>query len=294
MITLSNGFQLEHMTASGALGYDGKGWPWEWPLRLAGLIDPSLFANVMKTVTLRPKKGNLRWLHPCTCVRPMQGGAVNAVGLTNPGIDWWTEKVGPKVDSKKVPLVGSIYCEQVAGLTLMARIMNDFGLVALELNASCPNTNGDLLSNTDLVVRSAEAVRTVSRHPLLVKLSVVHDAKTIVPRLKGIAEALAINSVPWRIVFPGCKSPFAKKGGGGVSGRIAQPFTWPFALELQSMTDIPVIAPSIWDFGDIAKLRAEGFKAFSFGSVFLCHPWFPTHCARKDRKENRNECAQNH
>jgi dihydroorotate dehydrogenase (NAD+) catalytic subunit len=286
MITLSNGFQFEYVTASGALGYDGKGWPWEWPLRWLGLIDPSLFANVIKTLTLPPRKGNLRWWKPWMCVRPMLGGAVNAVGLTNPGPDWWAEKIGPKVDSKKIPLVGSIYGEQIAGLTIMAKIMDSFDLVAIELNASCPNTTDGLLYNADMVVRSAEAVKRTSRHPLWVKLSVAHKASTIVSRLNGIAEALSINSVPWRIIFPTRTSPMEKYGGGGVSGKIAQPITWSFAQELQSIADIPVIAPSVWDFGDIAELRAKGFKAFSFGSVFLCHPWRPTLYVRREQKSN--------
>lgn len=289
MITLSNGFSFEFVTASGALGYDGKGWPWERPLRWAGLIDPSLFANVIKTVTLRPRKGNLKWPHPWTCVRPMFGGAVNAVGLTNPGIHWWAKKIGPRINHIKIPLIGSIFGEQLGEVCRMARIMSKFDLAALELNASCPNTKGELLSNTDLVIKSTEAVKNVSRHPIILKLSVVHDISRIVSETKGMVEAYDINSVPWRIAFPNRKSPMAKYGGGGVSGRIAQPFTWSFALEMQSMTDIPVIAPSIWDYDDIAKLHDEGIKAFSFGSVFLCHPWRPTLYVRRYQKETQEK-----
>jgi len=110
-----------------------------------------------------------------------------------------------------------------------------------------------------------------------------------VPNLKGIAEALSINSVPWEKVFPNHTSPLTKYDGGGVSGRIAQPFTWSFALELQELTHIPVIAPSIWNFSDIEKLRAEGIRAFSFGSVFLCHPWRPTLYVRRYRKQIRTQ-----
>lgn len=160
--------------------------------------------------------------------------------------------------------------------------MNDCDLVALEYNASCPNTTDGILENTDVVVRSAEMVKSISRHPILVKLSVVHDAKKIMPRLAGIAEALDINSVPWKLVFPAQKSPLERFGGGGVSGKIAQPFTWPFAEKLQAMTDIPVIAPSVWDYEDLARLRKKGFAAFSFGAVHLLHPWRPTSCVRKD------------
>ncbi len=286
MITLSNGFRFEYVTASGALAYDGKGWPWEWPLRWLGIIDPSLSLNFIKTLTLPPRKGNLRWYKPWNCVRPMFGGACNAVGLTNPGPDWWAKKIGPKVNSSKIPLAGSIFGDQLAGLKIMARILNDFDLVALELNASCPNTNDGLLKNSQLVVDSCLAVAETSWHPVGLKLSVVHDAEKIVPAVQDLVEFFSVNSVPWHIIFPNRKSPLEKLGGGGVSGKIAQPFTWPFAEKLQTMTDIPVIAPSVWDFQDLALLRKKGFRAFSFGSVFLCHPWRPAMYIRKDLKRS--------
>ncbi len=33
MIKLKNGYILEFLAASGALGFDGRGWPWEQPAR---------------------------------------------------------------------------------------------------------------------------------------------------------------------------------------------------------------------------------------------------------------------
>lgn len=101
MIRFSNGHAFEYMTASGALGFDGKGWPWEQPFRWTGLLKPSLFTSVIKTLTPGPIRGNLQWHNPTRCLRPIPHGVVNAVGLGNPGIDWWCKKIGPSVDSKK-------------------------------------------------------------------------------------------------------------------------------------------------------------------------------------------------
>src|SRR5580658_6822350 len=97
MIPLSNGHRLDYLAASGALAYDGQGWPWEWPLRWAGLIDPRLFTVVTKTLTFQRRRGNLRWHKPWECVALIPGGAVNKVGLTNPGFRWWCSHVGPRV-----------------------------------------------------------------------------------------------------------------------------------------------------------------------------------------------------
>jgi len=294
MITLSNGHEFEYMVAGGALGFDGKGYPHEWPLRWMGLIDPSLFTVVAKTVTYKSRKGNLRWYKPWACVRFLPNilkpdGAVNAVGLTNKGIRWGCEEKGFFADRKKIPLVGSILSDNIYELEEMARMMNDFDLVALEINASCPNTEGDLLENTEKAIRGCLAVKEVSRFPLILKLSVVHDIKSILPEVKGIIEAISINSVPWVVIFPDKKSPLAHLGGGGVSGKIAQPHTWGFVEKLVSMTSIPVIGPSVWDYEDMQKLRNIGAKAISFGSIFFRFPWGcrPTMYVRKDMKRNR-------
>ena len=71
MLTLSNGHSFTFMAASGALAFDGEGWPWEQPLRCLGLLDPSLFTIVTKTLTRHPRKGNLRWYNPFRVVRPL-------------------------------------------------------------------------------------------------------------------------------------------------------------------------------------------------------------------------------
>src|SRR5262245_48766437 len=108
MIQLSNQHQFEYMAASGALSYDGRGWPWEWPLRWVGLINPKLFTIVTKTLTVQPRKGNLRWSHPWSCIGLLKNGAVNAIGLTNPGLNWWIKNVAPKIKQHGYSLVCSI------------------------------------------------------------------------------------------------------------------------------------------------------------------------------------------
>lgn len=285
MITLSNGHSFEYMTPSGTFGFDGRGWPWERLLKPFGLFDPSLFTNVAKTLTLKPQRGNLRWYKPWSCVMFIWGGprivgTVNAVKLTNRGIDWWIETVGSRIRPEE-NLMASILGEPKE-LAIMATILNNYNLCGIEVNISCPNTQDDLLENTQKAIDGCIAVKRKSRHPVLVKLSVVHDVKTIVPALAGIAEAFSINSVPWDIVFPGKKSPLWRLGGGAVSGKAAQQHTWACARQLKSLTAIPVIPPSIWDYDDIGKLRSEGFEVFSFGALALPFPWCPTDFVRRD------------
>jgi dihydroorotate dehydrogenase (NAD+) catalytic subunit len=286
MINLSNGHRFEYIVASGALGYDGRGWPHERLLRLTGLLNPFLFTIVTKTLTLSPCKGNLKWFYPFGCVKFFPGGVLNAVGLSNPGLKWWCEKIGPKVNSSKIPIIVSIFGEPEE-LKIMATMLNDFDLVGLEINASCPNIRGDALINPEKIVRSYQLVKSVSRFPVLLKLSAAHsrNAEKITKKTKGLVEALTINSVPWGMVFPALPSPLKHLGGGGLSGKLAQHHNWLFMTELKRICpSVPVVGPSVWNFEDIARVRGLGADAISFGAIFLRYPWRPTMFVKKDMK----------
>lgn len=276
MIHLSNGHQFEYMAASGALAYDGRGWPWEWPLRWVRLLDPKLFTIVTKTLTPLPRQGNLRWSHPWSVVANVPDGVANAIGLSNPGLDWWLKEVAPQIPKSGYDIVCSITGDDPGTLATMAKKLDKVELRAIELNASCPNTDKELLQNSALVVEMVRAIRSVTQHPVILKLSVVHDYIHIAKSCEGLVEALAINSVPWSVAFPDKKSPLASFGGGGVSGRAAQLWTWGMVQELAPATSIPVIGPGVWEFFDMAHLRELGAKAISFGSIFMRYPWRPT------------------
>ena len=273
-ITLSNGHILRYIIASGGLEYDGKGWVWDYPLRWLGLLDERLFTTVMKTVTLSPRKGNFLWWNPLRCIRYIPEGTVNAFGLTNPGIHQIHQTIKPKIDRRRSAVIGSILGEPAEKVE-MARILNDCDFVALEDNASCPNTNDDTLYNREKVIRGFEATRKASRFPIIGKLSVAHDIEWIMARAEGLIEAIDINSVPWSMAFPDDQSSLAHLGGGGVSGKAAQPHTWKLVKDLVGMTDIPIIGPSVWQYGDIDQLIEMGVKAVSFGSLLMPHPFCP-------------------
>ncbi len=295
MIELSNGHKFEFVAASGALAFDGRGWLWEWPLRWIGLLDPRLFTIVLKTILPLPWKGNLHWhapwrvvkfiseqgneIHPLSAmVKPRQvQGIANAIGLTCAGFKQWLKNDYPTIVRRNYKVIVSITGEGGKGCVEMAKGLNDLeNVVGIEFNASCPNTNPCLLENAEMVVETCEDIKKVSEHPLILKLSYAQPYLKIAKETKGIIEAISINSVPWKIVFPNTKSPLEKYGGGGVSGKIVQPFTWQMVRELTKSTNTPVIGPSIWDFSDIERLKKIGASAYHFGAIFLPCPWKPT------------------
>jgi dihydroorotate dehydrogenase len=289
MITLSNGHAFEYMVASGALAFDGKGWPWERPLVWLGFVKPELFTIVTKTLTLFPRRGNLRWWKPWASVRLIPGGSVNKIDLTNPGIEWWCDRVGPSIDRKKISFVCSIYGSRKE-LVKMAAMLNRFGLTAIEVNVSCPNT-GNAPDMAKTAISDINAVKWVSRHPIIVKLSVDQDYLSIARGLEGIAEAVALNSVPWETAFRnGEKSPLRRLqervggGGGGVSGKPAQKCNWSAVEALVQQGSLPVIGPGVMEYADLARVRKLGAKAVSFGAIHLRTPWKPTSIVTRENR----------
>lgn len=284
MIRLSNGAELEFLVSSGALAFDGRGWFWEWPLRWLGLLDPREFTIVVKSLTLQPRAGNLRWYKPWGCVRLLPGGVLNAVGLTNPGLEWWIRTCYPRMSKEGYRTIVSVYPETKEEAEQIAALLAPLQLIGIELNVSCPNTGESTPQAVEAVARLASILRTAG-HPLIVKLGYEQPYVPIAKRLEGIAEAVhAINSVPWATVYPGKPSPLAHLGGGGVSGEVIRPFVREAVHNLVQQTALPVIAGGgIYTLQDIEELAALGASAFSFGTLFLRHPTRPNRLVRQWR-----------
>ncbi len=303
MIELSNGEKIEYLVASGALAFDGRGWAWDRPFFWFGLIQPKEFTIITKSLTLSPRKGNLNWFNPFGCFRfiwqkngtPKIIGGVNAVGLTNLGIDWYMEKIAPEVNRKKQKMIGSIYGTPDE-LVAMAKILNRVDYVGLELNVSCPNVvEKQMESDAKVIVETCKRVKEVSKHPLLLKLSCAQPYEEISKRLtdeslrlfgkpNALIEAIEPNSVPWGVAYGAKRSPLHYLGGGGVSGKPAQRDNWEMIGKLAKM-QIPIIGNSIWEYEDVAQLRKLGARALSFGIIFMRYPWRPTAFVKREMKK---------
>jgi len=291
------------LVASGALWFDGLGWWWDRLFIQLGLMEPASLATVrvIKTLTLPPRKGNLRMWWPLGCVRFIHSnwkdrpawqrwllsfipfGAVgvnNAVGLTNKGFDWWVEKVWPKIENRKdLLLIISIFGTPEE-LVEMARRINQLAdpnrvIVGIQVNGACPNSGEDLARNADAVIESCLRVAKVSRLPISLSVSVAHDIEKIVAGTRDFVQLYTINSVPWTFIFGELKSPLARLKNGGVSGKVVQDITWKLAEKLEQL-GVAVAWPSIWELSDLARMRERGkAKTVSFGSIFVCHPFGP-------------------
>ena len=150
-------------------------------------------AVVLKSVTRLPRLGN-----PTPRLVHTPSGLLNAIGLQNPGIDWYVEREMPKLAGRAYPLIGSVagfsvddyayVCERLAACEPIA---------AIELNVSCPNvaSEGETFGcDPGLTARVVRAARATTDKTLIVKLSPnVTDIAAVAREAQSAgADALAV------------------------------------------------------------------------------------------------------
>lgn len=286
MITFFNGHRFDLVVASGALGFDGKGWWWERWLYWLGLIDPHQFTIITKTVTLAPRKGNLSLWCPWRCVRLIPGGAVNAVSLTNEGFGHWKSVHYPTIVRDNYKAVISVApANEEEAIRFGVLVSELHHLVGVEVNVSCPNVAHD--RNAEHTVKVVKALRDNCSLPVVVKLSCQDDYLSICKELDGYVDALdLINTISWSSLYS-APSPLARYSlEGGVSGLpIARAATFALINVKKAGIKTPVISGGgVMDYEEVLHRFRLGADAVALGSIHLTRPWAPRQIAQKWRQ----------
>ncbi|MDX1524590.1 MAG: dihydroorotate dehydrogenase, partial [Anaerolineae bacterium] len=114
--------------------------------------------------------------HPNPVVVPFDGGLLNAVGLSNPGVSAQVEFLSEArkgLQPLKVPLIASMFAGPVAEFAQVAQTLTACEPDLIELNISCPNVSGGVDFGTDARIcrRLVEDVRTSIGLPVIAKLT---------------------------------------------------------------------------------------------------------------------------
>ena len=278
------GLDFDFCVASGALAFDGRGWLWDFPFRWLGALDPHEFVVVAKTVTDQPRVGNLSWFHPWTCVRRLKGrSAVNAVGLTNPGIDYWLRKQLPRARKKGYKIAPSVWPENPEQAGRMACLLSTQHFPFVEVNLSCPNVEHVPADIPEMLSRLRN-----SGHPIVLKLAIGQVQPDFIRVVDEYVDAYhAINTIPWDQMFPGKSSPierYTHRQKGGVSGRVIHHRATDAVWRLDRLTEKPIIGGGgIVSIHEVENFELAGADAFSIGTLFLYQPWKPNQIVRQYR-----------
>src|SRR5579884_196731 len=241
---------------------------------------------VLKSVTRAPRLGN-----PTPGLVQTPAGMLNAIGLQNPGIDWYLEHDVAKFASRPCKVVGSVAGFSVDDYAYVAeRLAQRDEIHALEVNISCPNvaSEGETFAcDPNLTARVVRAVRGVTDKTLIVKLSPnVTDIAGIAREAESAgADALAvINTVRGMAIDVNTWKPRLGNVTGGLSGPAIRPIAVLAVYEVARAVTIPIVGQGgIETTSDALEFFLAGASAISIGTANFTDPRIPERIAAELR-----------
>lgn len=254
------------MVASGTFGYGQE---------MTGFLDLARLGGILpKTITLRPRVGNVPWRTIETA-----SGLLNSIGLDNDGVEAFLAKQLPFLAGCGAPIVVSIAGADADEFVAIARRLEGVaGIAALELNVSCPNvSHGVDLGSDPATCRGVVAgVRAATSLPVIAKLTpnvtdIVAvargaadggaDAVTLINTLQGIA-------VDWRR-----RRPLLGNVVGGLSGPAIKPVALRCVHQVHRAVGIPIIGVGgIMTIDDCMEFFVAGAAAVQIGTASFTEP----------------------
>jgi dihydroorotate dehydrogenase (NAD+) catalytic subunit len=235
-------------------------------------------AIVLKSVTRLPRLGNAtpRLVHT-------PAGMLNAIGLQNPGIEWYLANELHKYAGRPCKLVGSVAGFSVDDYAyLCERLAARDEIAAVELNVSCPNvaSEGETFAcDPHLTARVVRAARATTDKTLIVKLSPnVTDITAVAREAEAAgADALAvINTVRGMAIDVETWRPRLGNITGGLSGPAIRPIAVLAVYEVAQAVQIPIVGQGgIENLSDALEFFLAGAAAISIGTANFTDPRVP-------------------
>ncbi len=254
------------MSASGTFGSG---------VEYASVFDVSMMgALVTKGLTREPRAGNKP---PRICETP--AGLLNAVGLQNPGVEFFISELLPGMLEFGVPVIANIAGRTEEEFVYMAERLSKKGVAGLEVNISCPNvkTGGMALGTVpDVAAGVVEAVTKAADLPVIVKLTPnVTDIRELAAAVaEAGADAISlINTLVGMVIDVEQRIPVLGNCVGGLSGPAIRPVGVRAVWEVSQVVDIPVVGMGGITTGrDVLEYIMAGASAVAVGSAFFHDP----------------------
>ena len=270
------------MTASGTAGHGAE---------LGGFFDlGEIGAVVVKSLAPEPWPGN-----PPPRLVEAPGGMLNSVGLQGPGVEAWMESELPGLLAGGARVVASIWGNTVEAYAKAAAMLAGApaGVVAVEVNVSCPN----LEDRRRMFAHSASATAEVhaqersgldlsadkqylveSRLIPLARRAGLAGIAELVLKMKAGAEALTlVNTVMGLALDTEARRPALGGGGGGVSGPAIRPVAVRAVYDCRAaFPDAAIVGVGGVTRGvDAVELMMAGANAVQVGTATFADPRAP-------------------
>jgi len=257
------------LTASGTAGHGDE---------LAGYGELNeLGAVVTKSLAAFAWEGN-----PAPRVAASGEHLLNSVGLAGPGVAAWRVGELLALVRRGATVVGSIWGRTVEEFASAAEAMSGADIVALEVNASCPNLEGgrEMFAHSPLATSEIVEAARAAGAPLWVKLS------PNTPQLLEVAGAaigagasalVLINTVLGLSIDVETRHLSLGAGGGGVSGPGILPIALRAVFECrEAFPETPLVGVGGVRSGvDAVAMLMAGANALEVGTATFANPRAP-------------------
>ena len=224
-----------------------------------------------KSLSIEPRVG-----HEGPVIAEFEGGLINSVGLTNPGIEEGLLEVEKFHQACDGVSIVSVFGGNTGEFTSLAEAVNGSKGDLLELNLSCPNVEDEFKRPFALVPEKiteiVSKVKAVSNKPVLAKLS--PNALDIAASAKLAQDAGAdgltmINTLGHGMVIdPIAKRPILRNNFGGMSGPWIKPLAIKLIRDAYLAVDIPILGTGGVSNGlDAVEMMMAGASAVAIGTA---------------------------
>jgi dihydroorotate dehydrogenase (NAD+) catalytic subunit len=258
------------LTASGTCGYGIDLLPHVLPEQLGGICT--------KGLSLLPRAGA-----PVPRLWEVPGGLLNAIGLANIGLQAFIKDKLPLLRQRGVTVIANVLGVSPEEFgELAARLNDEEGVAAIELNLSCPNVKAGgvhMSRDPQLAGAAVAAARRATSLPLWVKLSPEGDPLAIAQASADAgADALAVcNTLRGMAIDIDSRRPQLGAGYGGLSGPALKPVALRLVHEVSTTVQLPVVGiGGVTTWKDAVEMMLAGASAVQIGTAVLAHPRAPT------------------
>jgi dihydroorotate dehydrogenase (NAD+) catalytic subunit len=257
------GFKMQNpmMLASGILGVT--------PDILKHAADAGAGAVVMKSISVEPRQG---YRNPT--IVEVEGGYVNAVGLSNPGLNVFAAEMRGLKKKKPIPVVASLFGSTPEEFNLIISTLESTPVDCYELNLSCPHVEKvglEVGQDSIAVSKVVKAAKQAASRPVLVKISpnLTSPAEIAVAAESAGADAItAVNTVRAMVIDVETGQPILSHRVGGLSGSAIKPVAVRCVHDVSKRVTIPVIGcGGISTWSDAVEFLLAGASAIQIGSA---------------------------
>ncbi len=259
------------MTASGTAGHGAE---------FANYLDPaSLGAVVVKSMKADEWAGN-----PAPRVHPTASGMINSVGVQGKGVPHWLEHDLPDLLATGATVVASIWGSSVDDYARAAAALAEApeGVVAVEVNVSCPNLEdrGSMFAHSRTATAEVIEASTVVGRPMWAKLSPnAADLPEIAEAAYGAgAEAVVLtNNLLGMVIDTESRRPVLGAKKGGLSGAAMHPVAVRAVFDVhEALPELPIVGVGGTSSGtDVVEFLLAGASAVEVGTATFADPRAP-------------------